>query len=63
MPLEDFRRQMTELVARVKATPRRPGIDEIRIPSERAFRNREAALRAGIEIDRSIHDALEALGA
>jgi LDH2 family malate/lactate/ureidoglycolate dehydrogenase len=57
MPLEDFERQMTELIARVKATPRQPGVAEIRIPSERAFRN-----RARIEIDRAIHDALEALG-
>ncbi len=35
--------QMAELVARIKATPRQPGVDEIRIPSERAFREREIA--------------------
>ena len=62
MPREDFERQMTGLIERVKATPRRPGIAEIRIPSERAFRNRDRALREGIEIDREIQEALEALG-
>src|SRR5215475_11726327 len=40
-----FNRQVTELIDRVKATPRQAGIDEIRIPSERAFRSRERAPR------------------
>ncbi|MBF8253393.1 MAG: dh family oxidoreductase, partial [Deltaproteobacteria bacterium] len=48
-------------LARVKATARQPGVDEIRIPSERAFRERARALREGIEIDRKIYDALLAL--
>ena len=34
--------EMSELVRRAfKATPRQPGVEEIRIPSERAFRERE----------------------
>lgn len=61
VPLEDFRRDMSEMLARVKATPRQPGVDEIRIPSERAFRERARNLRDGIEIDRRIYDALLAL--
>jgi LDH2 family malate/lactate/ureidoglycolate dehydrogenase len=44
-------------------TPRQPGVDDIRIPSERAFRSRERALRAGLEIDRVVFDALVALRA
>jgi LDH2 family malate/lactate/ureidoglycolate dehydrogenase len=52
---------MSEMLARVKATPRLPGVDEIRIPSERAFRERARHLREGIEIDRAIYDALLAL--
>ena len=52
---------MTELIDRIKATPRQPGVDEIRIPSERAFRARERALREGLEIDRLVFDALVAL--
>lgn len=59
--LDDFRRDMSEMLARVKATPRQPGVDEIRLPSERAFRERARALREGIEIDRTIYDALLAL--
>jgi len=58
-----FERRVTELIERVKATPRQAGIDEIRIPSERAFRARELALRDGIEIDRRVFDALVALRA
>jgi LDH2 family malate/lactate/ureidoglycolate dehydrogenase len=58
MPVETFERKMTELVDRVKATPRQHGVDEIRIPSERAFRNRAKALSEGLEIDRAVYDSL-----
>jgi LDH2 family malate/lactate/ureidoglycolate dehydrogenase len=40
-----------------------PGLDEIRIPSERAFRSRERALRDGLEIYRLVFEALAALRA
>jgi LDH2 family malate/lactate/ureidoglycolate dehydrogenase len=46
-----FERQVIQLIERVKATPRRPGVDDIRIPSERAFHSRERALNEGLEID------------
>jgi LDH2 family malate/lactate/ureidoglycolate dehydrogenase len=62
-PADVFAQRVTELIERVKATPRQPGVDEIRIPSERAFRSRERALREGIEIDRLVHDDLVALSA
>jgi LDH2 family malate/lactate/ureidoglycolate dehydrogenase len=62
-PADTFERQVTQLIERIKATPRRPGIDEICIPSERAFRSRERALREGLEIDRVVFDALVALRA
>ena len=39
--LDDFKRELSELVARIKATPRAEGVAEIRIPGERAFRSRE----------------------
>ena len=58
-----FNRQVTELIERIKATPRQVGIDEIRIPSERAFRSRERGLREGLTIDRLVFDALVALRA
>jgi LDH2 family malate/lactate/ureidoglycolate dehydrogenase len=61
VPLEDFKRRVSELVDRVKSTPRQAGFDEIRIPGERAFRSRELARRDGIEIDRRVFDSLAAL--
>ena len=59
--LPDFPEQMVELVARIKATPRQPGVDEIRIPSERAFREREQRRIEGIVLDRKVVEALNAL--
>jgi LDH2 family malate/lactate/ureidoglycolate dehydrogenase len=56
---EDFKEQISALIDRIKATPRQSGVDEIRIPGERAFRNRELALRNGIEIDRVVYEALK----
>ena len=62
-PADVFERDVTELIDRIKATPRAPGVEEIRIPSERAFRSRDNALREGVEIDRLVFDALGALRA
>ena len=62
-PADVFERQVTALIERIKATPRQPGVDEIRIPSERAFRSRERLLREGLEIDRLVFEALVALRA
>src|SRR6516165_9682571 len=61
--LDDFKLQLIERIKRIKATPRQPEVSEIRIPGERAFRNREAALREGIEIDRLVYEALAMLHA
>lgn len=57
----DFPAQMSELVAKIKATPRRPGVEEIRIPSERAFRERELRRKQGLVLDRKVVDSLNAL--
>jgi LDH2 family malate/lactate/ureidoglycolate dehydrogenase len=62
-PADAFEEQVTQLLERIKATSRQPGVEEIRIPSERAFRSRERALREGLEIDRLVLDALVALRA
>jgi LDH2 family malate/lactate/ureidoglycolate dehydrogenase len=58
-----FSHRVTQLIERIKSTPRRAGIDEIRIPSERAFRARERALREGVSIDQLVFDSLVALRA
>ncbi|MFZ2005646.1 MAG: Ldh family oxidoreductase [Stellaceae bacterium] len=56
-----FARQMSALVKAIQATPRRPGVAEIRIPSQRAFRERERRRAEGILIDRAVIAALEGL--
>jgi LDH2 family malate/lactate/ureidoglycolate dehydrogenase len=63
IPLDEYRRQMSATLAEIKATPRLPGVDEIRLPSERAFSERARNRREGIEIDRRVHAALKALPA
>jgi LDH2 family malate/lactate/ureidoglycolate dehydrogenase len=61
--LADFKHQVSDLIDRIKATPRRTGVSEIRIPGERAVRSRDRSLREGIEIDRRVYEALGALQA
>jgi LDH2 family malate/lactate/ureidoglycolate dehydrogenase len=56
-----FADQMAELVRTIKATPRQDGVDDIRVPSERAFRERAIRRREGIVLDRAVVDALNAL--
>jgi L-2-hydroxycarboxylate dehydrogenase (NAD+) len=57
-PLDDYRRALAAEIAAIKATPRQDGVDEIRIPGERAYRERARLAREGIEIDRRIQEAL-----
>lgn len=61
LPADRFAAQAAELIAAIKATPRKDGVDEIRIPSERAFRERERRRREGIVLERKVVDALNAL--
>jgi LDH2 family malate/lactate/ureidoglycolate dehydrogenase len=61
VPLDDLKRELNALIARVKAIPGQPGVAEIRIPGEQSARNRQRLLRDGIDIDRLVHDRLAAL--
>lgn len=61
LPGGDFAAQMSALVKAIKGVPRQPGVDEIRIPSERAFRERERRRAEGIVIERKVVDSLKAL--
>lgn len=61
MPPAEFARQAQELIQAVKATPRQPDVAEIRIPSERAFRERRRGQREGVVVERAVYDKLQAL--
>lgn len=60
-PTDVFERRVSDLIDSIKAAPLQPGVDEVRLPSERASRSRERLLKEGIEIDRLVFDALVAL--
>ncbi len=61
LPGGEFKSQMSEFVRQVKATPRQPGVEEIRIPSERATRERERRRKEGIVLERKVVESLRAL--
>jgi LDH2 family malate/lactate/ureidoglycolate dehydrogenase len=61
LPAGDFAQQMSAFVQAVKATPRQSGVDEIRIPSERAFRERSRRRVEGIVLERKVIESLQAL--
>ncbi|OWT60288.1 Ldh family oxidoreductase [Candidimonas nitroreducens] len=61
VPLEDYRRQLSETLARIKATPKQEGVSDIRLPSERALAERRRRGAEGISIDKHIWQQLQAL--
>ena len=62
-PLADFKRRMSELVRSVKQTARQPGVTEILVPSERAFRERARRRDEGFHLDRAAYERLSRLAA
>lgn len=61
IPLDQCKREVSRLIARVKAVPRAAGVAEIRIPGEQSARNRERLSREGLDIDGLVYDALNAM--
>ena len=62
LPHAQFTAELARLIATIKSLPRQPGVDEIRIPSERAFREREQRRAEGvIMVDRPVYDRLTRL--
>lgn len=61
MPPAEFEQQLDTLIAEIKATPRKPGVAEIRIPSERGYAERNRRLADGIEVPRAIVEQIESL--
>lgn len=61
MPLEQFTAELSELLDRIRDLPRQSGVPEIRIPSERGFREREVRRREGILLKRAVFERLQVL--
>lgn len=61
IPADQFKQQVSELIDHLKATPRQPGVEAMRIPSERAFREREHRRVEGIVVERKVVEALHVL--
>lgn len=51
VPLEQFKNEVDSLIERIKANRREAGVEEILIPGERAYRQREKNLMSGIRLD------------
>jgi LDH2 family malate/lactate/ureidoglycolate dehydrogenase len=62
-PLQSFQDQLTRLVDEIKSSRKQPGVEDIRIPFERAQRERNRRREEGIVIDRKIMAEIRALGA
>ncbi|MGH8642099.1 MAG: Ldh family oxidoreductase, partial [Burkholderiales bacterium] len=63
IPADQFKKQVEELIRKVKATPLRPGHSEILIPSERAFREREKRRKEGLPLAWPVYEKLTAMAA
>jgi LDH2 family malate/lactate/ureidoglycolate dehydrogenase len=60
-PLVDFARDADALAAVIKALPPRPGVDEVRLPGERAARTEAVRRKSGIPIPEKLWDELRAV--
>ncbi len=58
MPAGQFTTDLEALLSRIKSLPRQPGVDEIRIPSERGFREREVRRQQGILVNKLVVERL-----
>lgn len=61
MPAEQFTVELEELLERIKGLPRQPDVSEIRIPSERGFREREIRREQGILVKKRVVERLQAM--
>jgi LDH2 family malate/lactate/ureidoglycolate dehydrogenase len=61
LPPGEFKAQLRELIEAVRAVPPLNPDEPVRIPSERAFRERERRRTEGIPVDRAVYDQLRAL--
>ena len=58
VPLEHFKKEVDSLIIRIKANPRESSVEEIFIPGEHAYRQRETHLKSGIHLDDNLINQL-----
>jgi len=61
MPVEQFTAELEELLAKIRDLPRQPDASEVRIPSERGFREREIRRKQGIVVKKEVVERLRAM--
>jgi LDH2 family malate/lactate/ureidoglycolate dehydrogenase len=61
MPRREFQAQLKQLIETVRAVPPLDPGEPVRIPSERAFRERARRRKEGITVDRAVYERLKAL--
>jgi LDH2 family malate/lactate/ureidoglycolate dehydrogenase len=54
---EQYKEDVSALITRIKTSKRAPGVDEIRIPSERSFKERARNLKEGLEFDTAVSNS------
>ena len=58
MPAEQFTAELEELLTKIRSLPTQPGVAEVRIPSERGFREREIRRQQGILVNKRVVERL-----
>ena len=58
MSLESPVLEIDPLLEKIRGLPRQPGVSEIRIPSERGFREREIRRKQGILVNKRVAERL-----
>ena len=61
LPLDEFKRKVTDLIDQVKNTKKMDGVAEILVPGERAWRERKQRMEIGIELDDDLVEQLRSL--
>jgi LDH2 family malate/lactate/ureidoglycolate dehydrogenase len=61
MPREEFSAEVEALIEAIRAVPAVDAANPVRIPSERAFRERSRRRATGFAVDRIVHEKLQAM--
>ncbi|MFC1665654.1 Ldh family oxidoreductase [Pseudomonadota bacterium] len=61
MDVDQFKRQVDEVILTMKASPTLPGFDQVRLPGEQSWKTYEERSKTGIPMHPSLHDKLSVL--